>query len=115
MLAEENLDSERKIQDYLKDYPALSTGLGKLGIQHPTYLQSEVLAIKSEIDNLVVCAPEKHGRKLAAMLYGLRKFTNCEQGVLAVLVHSKEAAFAAQHLLATLTHLPCVNLYQRQP
>jgi hypothetical protein len=40
---------------------------------------------------------------------------NCEQGVLAILVHSKEAAFTVQHLLTGLTHLPCFNLYQKKP
>lgn len=84
-------------------------------MEHPTYLQSEVLHINSDIENLVICAPEHHGRKVAALLYGLKKFVNCEQGALAVLVHSKEAAFHVQHILATLTHLPCFNLYQKQP
>lgn len=77
MQSEDNLDTSRKIQDFFKDYPSLSTRLGKLAIEHPTYLQGEVFGINSEIENLVVCAPEKHGRKLAALLYCLKKFVNC--------------------------------------
>jgi hypothetical protein len=47
MQAEENLDSSLRLQDFFEEYPSLSVCLNKLGFQHPTYLQSEILSINS--------------------------------------------------------------------
>lgn len=73
----------------LPDYPIITKGLAKMGIDHPTDLQEQVLSINQQIENLIITAPEGCGRKLVLILLALKRFSNEEEGALVFVTHSK--------------------------
>ena len=74
----------------LPDYAYIAKGLKKMGIQHPTDLQEQILFIPQQIDNLIITAPEGSGKKLTLILLALKKFANEEEGTLAFVAHSNQ-------------------------